>query len=287
MKWLGGLAGLLFGFSVGRFENALGWMLGGLLAGGALDFFRQPRNAAPVKDSEAESARIFKALGDIHWRLKRLEEQASLPASPMERDVAAPVVEGETALAAGSASDIKPAAADIAPTAVLVDRKVAESIDHPMPVAAQPEIRSEQPAPVAPDVLAVNDSLFELARRWFFGGNTVLKAGIIILFFGVAFLIKYAADSGVLPIELRLAGVAAGGIALLVTGFRLRNRADGKAAYGLALQGAGIGILYLAIFGAFRFYHLLPGAFAFVLMVAVVGLSAALAVMQKDRKSVV
>ena len=282
MKWLGGLAGLLFGYSVGRFEDALGWMLGGFLAGGALDFFRQPRNAASAEDREAESARTVKALGDIHWRLKRLEEQAMLPASPMEREVAGLAVEGETALAAGPAPVIKPAAADVAPTTAPVDDNVAGSIDHPAPVAAQQEIRSEQAAPVARDVPAGDDSPFELARRWFFGGNTVLKAGIIILFFGVAFLVKYAADSGVLPIELRLAGVAAGGIALLVAGFRLRNRADHKAAYGLALQGAGIGILYLAIFGAFRFYHLLPGVFAFVLMVVVVGLSAALALMQNS-----
>ena len=109
MKWLGGLAGPLVGFSAGRFEAAMGWMLGGFLAGGAVDFFRQPRNTAPVKDGEAESARIFKALGDIHWRLKRLEEQASLPASPMEQEVAAPASEGEPALAVAPASAIKPA----------------------------------------------------------------------------------------------------------------------------------------------------------------------------------
>ena len=104
MKWLGGLAGLLVGFSVGRFEAAAGWMLGGFLAGGALDFFRQPRNAAPVKDGESESARVFKALGEIHWRLKRLEAQASLPAAR----AGAAVTHNPAAVESGFADRVEP-----------------------------------------------------------------------------------------------------------------------------------------------------------------------------------
>ena len=37
MKWLGGLAGLLFGLMVGRLEAAVTWMLLGFLGGGAAD----------------------------------------------------------------------------------------------------------------------------------------------------------------------------------------------------------------------------------------------------------
>jgi uncharacterized membrane protein len=50
--------------------------------------------------------------------------------------------------------------------------------------------------------------------------------------------------------------------------------------YALILQGGGVGVLYLVIFGAFKLYSLLPPTFAFVLLVAVVVLSAILALLQ-------
>lgn len=281
MKWLGGLAGLLFGFSIGRFNDAIGWMLGGFLAGGIVDFFRPAArsNAQEAATSAAtEPTRVSKALEDIHWRLKRLENQAALPGSQMERAAAAASGPGPTLTPVPQYADHEPVVDHVAAStsSAGADEQSAVSADSD-PAA---DWSSQAPVPHAGAPAVAGDSLFELAKRWLFGGNTMLKVGIIILFFGVAFLVKYAADSGALPIELRLAGIAAGGIALLVAGFRLRQRADGKAQYGLALQGAGIGILYLAIFGAFRFYQLLPAGFALLLMVAVVGLSAALAVMQ-------
>ena len=69
-----------------------------------------------------------------------------------------------------------------------------------------------------------------------------------------------------IPIELRLAGVALG-----------RRRADrcsacasraSRPGYGLSLQGAGAGILYLTTFAAFRLYDVLPAVPAFALLVA-------------------
>lgn len=111
-------------------------------------------------------------------------------------------------------------------------------------------------------------------------GNPVLKAGLVVLFFGVAFLLKYAAQRELIPLELRLAAVAAGGLALLCTGWLLRRR---HALYGLGLQGGGIGILYLVVFAAARLYQLLPMPLAFALLVTLVGLSCLLAVLQEAR----
>jgi uncharacterized membrane protein len=116
--------------------------------------------------------------------------------------------------------------------------------------------------------------------RWCTGGNPVLKIGIVVLFFGVAFLLKYAAQRDLIPIELRLAGVALAGLALLITGWRLRQSHRG---YGLGLEGGAIGILYLVVFAAAKLYHLLPLPLALAMMVALVGLSCALAVMQEAR----
>ena len=285
MKWLGGLAGLLFGLMVGRLEAAVTWMLLGFLGGGAADFWRKrsaPPAAAASADATSEIARILRLIEDLHVRLKRLEGQAAVPAVPahaFDAHQGLAKVAGEQAAASMPGeqlrSDPVTQTPDVDPLATGVATNGLAA-----PLASDAATPAQTPPPAEPEPRRL--SVLEPVMQWLVGGNTVLKVGIIILFFGVAFLIKYAADSGILPIELRLAGVAAAGIAFLVGGFRLRDRGAVQSAYGLALQGAGIGILYLSIFGAFRFYHLLPGGFAFALMVAVVGLSAALAVLQNS-----
>lgn len=111
-------------------------------------------------------------------------------------------------------------------------------------------------------------------------GNPVVRIGAIVLFIGVAFLLRYAYEHSLVPVELRLAGAGLGGIVLLIFGWRLRERAD---TYGLVLQGAGIGILYLTIFAAARLYGLLPMGAAFIILVGLVAGACVLAVMQKSQ----
>ncbi|MCL1981423.1 MAG: DUF2339 domain-containing protein [Proteobacteria bacterium] len=125
--------------------------------------------------------------------------------------------------------------------------------------------------------------LFSMLFRWLTGGNPILKAGIVVLFFGVAFLLSYAAQRNLFPIELRLAGVVVGGLALLLLGWRLRHK---HTLYGVGLEGAGIGILYLVVFAAVKLYrldHLLPLPLALAVMIGLVGLSCALAILQNAR----
>jgi uncharacterized membrane protein len=112
---------------------------------------------------------------------------------------------------------------------------------------------------------------------WLTGGNAIARIGLLILFFGLAFLLKYAADRNLIPAELRVGGVAAAGIAMLAGGWRLRER---RAGYALGLQGAGVAVLYLTTFAALRLYHLLPPGMAFFLLAAVAVLSAFIAVAQ-------
>lgn len=120
-----------------------------------------------------------------------------------------------------------------------------------------------------------------LAGLWdrLFGGNLVVKVGIVVLFFGVAFLLRYAYERVHVPIELRLTGIAAGAIALLLIGWRLRHSRPG---YALALQGGGVGLLYLVVFAAFRMFNLLPAPLAFALLVGIAVSSAALSVAQNS-----
>ena len=112
------------------------------------------------------------------------------------------------------------------------------------------------------------------------GGSLLVKTGIVVLFVGVSFLVKYAAEHSLLPIELRLSGAALAGVVLLALGWRLRIQ---RAAYAHALQGGGIAILYLTTFAALRLYALIPPSFAFSVLVAVAVLSATLAVLQNSR----
>ncbi|MBV8466264.1 MAG: DUF2339 domain-containing protein, partial [Burkholderiales bacterium] len=146
----------------------------------------------------------------------------------------------------------------------------------PAPAAASPR-ELTPPTPPAPREPNFIEKAIQAGRDWLLGGNTMVRVGIIVLFFGVAFLLKYAADNQMLPMEFRLAGVAAASIALLITGWRLRDR---RAAYGLVLQGGGVGILYLNVFAATKLYHMLPAAAAMPLMIAICALSAFLAIKQ-------
>lgn len=121
------------------------------------------------------------------------------------------------------------------------------------------------------------DALYTRCRPLLFGGNTLVRAGILVLFFGLAFLARYAVEHAMLPPELRLAGIALFGLALGALGWRLRERRRG---YGLTLQGGGIAVLYLSAFAALRLYGILPVGATFVLMLTLVILAAVLAIRQ-------
>jgi uncharacterized membrane protein len=146
-----------------------------------------------------------------------------------------------------------------------------ESVPEAAPVEEFPE--PPKPVEVAPPAPPAGPSLWERL----FSGNVVVKVGVVVLFFGIAFLLKYTYERIHVPIELRLLGVSLGAIVLLGLGWRLRGTRPG---YALALQGGGVAILYLVIFAAFRLFHLLPGPLAFALLVAVAVASAALAIAQ-------
>ncbi|WP_219894442.1 DUF2339 domain-containing protein [Aquisediminimonas profunda] len=115
------------------------------------------------------------------------------------------------------------------------------------------------------------------ARDWLFGGNTILRVGIVILFLGLVFLVRFAAMAGLFPIEARLSLVAAVGVVLLAIGLRKRTE---RPAFSLSLQGAGIAILYLVVFAAARGYGIVPPVAAFALLILFAALGCALAVMQ-------
>ncbi|UXI69020.1 DUF2339 domain-containing protein [Tahibacter amnicola] len=116
-------------------------------------------------------------------------------------------------------------------------------------------------------------------KRWFTEGNVPVKIGVLVLFLGVGALMKYAADQGWLtvPIEVRLAGIAAVAIAGLLFGWKKR---ESHRAFALSVQGGAIGMLVLVVFGAYKLYGLIPPTAAFVLLVLLVASAGVLAVLQ-------
>jgi len=225
---------------------------------------------------------------DVRGRVLALEEQMSKLRSVAPRVEATP--EGVAAADMESAAAVRTVEAFWAPEqdkAPEIERertperepaRAREQAQEPLADQHQRPVRGEAfalPA-AAPDSVM---RIINVIRGFFLGGNSLVRAGIIVLFFGVAFLLRYAAEHSRVPIELRLAGVALGALILLALGWSLRNSRRG---YALALQGGAVGIWNLTIFAALHLYAVMPASAAFAVLVALAALSAALAVMQNS-----
>jgi uncharacterized membrane protein len=136
------------------------------------------------------------------------------------------------------------------------------------------------PPPLPAKTTSSMDNLLEKARGFLTTANVVLGSGIIILFFGVSFLLKYAVEHDLLPLELRYIGAGLLGIVLMAIGWRLRFK---RRSYALLVQGAAVGVLYITVFSAARWHGLVPLSLAFALMVALVILSGLLSVLEDAR----
>ncbi|WP_271272599.1 DUF2339 domain-containing protein [Aliamphritea hakodatensis] len=116
--------------------------------------------------------------------------------------------------------------------------------------------------------------------NYFTQGNLSIRIGIIVLFFGISFLVKYSIDNALLPIEFRLTAAAAGAIIMLTIGWKLRlKRPD----YGLIMQGGAIAILYLLSFASFKMYAIIGASLAFPLLIMLSILGMSLAVIQNSK----
>lgn len=149
-------------------------------------------------------------------------------------------------------------------------------------VAVAPAGRdAASPAHDASDPDAVQRGL-RLIGSWFTSGNLPVKIGMLVLFAGVAALLKHASDEGWLavPVALRLAGVAAAAIGGLLFAWRRR---DSHRTFALSLQGGMIGVLLLVVFAAYREFALLEAVPAFSASVALVAGAGVLAVLQNAR----
>lgn len=182
-----------------------------------------------------------------------------------------------------SAAPVRPSAAEAMPAVAVT---TSQPVVRPVPAATQvPPQKPATPPPATPRAPAqprepsVVETWVDDFIRWFKGGNPLARIGIVILFFGAVFLAKYAAENSLFPIELRFIVIALGAFALLIVGWRLRDK---RHVYAQLLQGGGVAGLYLTVFAACRLYQLLPLGFALALMVVIALAAAILAVAQNS-----
>ncbi|MEF9977261.1 MAG: DUF2339 domain-containing protein [Thermomonas sp.] len=183
----------------------------------------------------------------------------SAPSPPRPPVVETPVVQPVRDAAPAAPQVSEPAAAAAIPA----------PIPRPIP----------RPQPARPSTPGIATIALRAVQRWFTVGNVPVKIGMLVLFAGVASLLKYGADQGwfSMPAELKLAGVAAAALAALVFAWRKR---DSNRVFALSLQGGAIGVLLLVVFAAFKNFGMLPAGAAFALSIVLVAGAGVLAVLQ-------
>lgn len=281
MQWIFMLVGLVLG--VGASESVTGALLGGLIGlslGQALRLQGlETRNAQLAAQLRDFAERFDRGTRAIHERLVKVEqgehsEPESVPVDPVSSPVPEPSVAEEPQQPQPELDwTLDP----------LPEVETSQPVDEPAPLAAQ-VAHQPQPAPQQspwreqpPREPNLIERGIAAAKAWLFGGNTVLRVGVVLLFLGLAFLLRYATEGVEVPVELRYMGVAASALALLGLGWWLRRR---NRSYALVLQGTGIAVLYLTVFAAMRLHPLLDPGMALGLLVAVTLFSAILAVQQ-------
>ncbi|MDN3221310.1 DUF2339 domain-containing protein [Pseudomonas nunensis] len=280
MQWILMLIGLALGWMLDEsFSDALLGALLGLGIGQAIRIGRMDKQSAEQR-LLLEQAQV--ALNAVQQRLALLEvsgvkaPEASQPEA-IHPEVSEPVATPEFILdeipvqAPELIWELPPELEPITAAASEASRPLPADVWTPEPVVREPR------KPAAPREPSIFDRAITAARNWLFGGNTVLRVGVVLLFLGLAFLLRYATEGMVVPIEMRYAGVAASALGLLGLGWWLRHRNNH---YALMLQGTGIAVLYLTVFAAMRLHPLLDPTAALGLLVAVTVFSAILAITQ-------
>ena len=158
---------------------------------------------------------------------------------------------------------------------------IAEPIENlglkPKPVEST---RSKTPVTtIEPDErsLPIVTSLIHSMQNWFFGGNLVVRVGVLVLLVGVVLLLRLLSDYIEIPIALKLMSIGIIGLGLALLGLKL---AKNRFAYGITLQGAGLAIAYLTTFFAYSVYQVLASLPSFIGLGLLSALTVVLAVRQ-------
>lgn len=116
-----------------------------------------------------------------------------------------------------------------------------------------------------------------------FKGNILAKIGVIILFFGVASGLKLAVDMGLFPISVRLVLGALAAITMSIFGYHRAQQPEHRM-FGLAMQGGGLGVLYLLVYFMLARYQIIGETLAFALF-TLIGVSCVLLAARQEGRS--
>ena len=139
---------------------------------------------------------------------------------------------------------------------------IAEPIENfglkPKPVESKNPVSTIEPDERS---LPIVTSLIHSMQNWFFGGNLVVRVGVLVLLVGVVLLLRLLSDYIEIPITIKLIGIGIIGLGLAALGLKL---AKNRFAYGITLQGAGLAIAYLTTFFAYSVYQVLASVPSFI-----------------------
>ena len=320
MPFILGIVGLVWGVILGSFWFGVLLCAGGVWVGVLInrsDERRKRQHAAPhmaadtaPASTQAPAADARPPLDDfdslreevlaLRKRVERLEAGAVTapaapaiaipPAQPVDvapaRPEAMPVPQAKPVEAPAQIQPASPWGREVGQRPVAAEvRRDPEARSEPQPEMRRTETPqtelpgTETPKPGKPVAEPVDDEPSLIARL--FSGNIVAKVGVVVLFFGVGFLLKFAYDRGLMPPELRLLGVAAAAVGLFFTGWRLR---DTRRLYGLILQGGASGLAYLDVFFALKTYGFIGPALGFGLF-ALLGVATTVVAVRQDSRT--
>ena len=166
-----------------------------------------------------------------------------------------------------SVEPLTQSAAESATSAVLIpdatENKRLEAKPPTLPSPPQSKIPQNTTATIEPDErsLPIVTSIIHSMQNWFFGGNLVVRVGVLVLLVGVVLLLRLLSDYIEIPITAKLISIGIIGLGLAALGLKL---AKNRFAYGITLQGAGLAIAYLTTFFAYSAYHVLSSVPSFI-----------------------
>ncbi len=140
---------------------------------------------------------------------------------------------------------------------------VPSQTESDLPAAAPPPVVPRRPVTVATGPAA------KQALDWeqFTGTRLFGWIGGLALFLGVAFLLKYSFEQGLISPIVRVVGGFALGVGTILGGLRIRGTTYPITSH--ILCAVGPAILYVDIYGAYDFYGFIGAGSAFLLMVIV------------------
>ncbi|SFN13915.1 Uncharacterized membrane protein [Formivibrio citricus] len=285
MAIVGLLLGMLLGAMLGSlFDSTVaGMLVGGLLGvlllrgNGGKTAEQALQETGQLRALLAEQQKCFDLeLAQLRARIAALEGSGIEAAPPTEAAQSPATAEAETVQEISfEVEDVVTAQPEL-PSAAKPEPVLPSAPPVCEPKPAEPVLSQTAPVTIeaTPNFI---EHAFTAAKDWLFGGNTLVRVGVLLVFLGLAFLLRYASERFVIPVELRYIGVVATALVGLGLGWRLR---ESRRAYALLLQGASVGVMYLTIFAAMRLHHILPLHAGFALLVLVAVSSAVLAVAQ-------